>query len=80
MSAQQSRAAARVRSPNEVFCDTFDISKLGSRGGGLGDGDHIMNASLPSLLVLDGDQQSMPVNIQDLPAFLRQSGGKQSVR
>ena len=80
MSAQQSRGAARVRSTNEVFCDTFDISKLGSRGGGLGDGDHIMNASLPSLLVHDGVQSSKPPEIEDLPALLRQSGGKQSVR
>ena len=48
-------------------CDSFDINVFG----GLGDGDHIMNASFPSLLVLDGDQQPMPVDIEDLPALLR---------
>ena len=65
---------------NELNCNTFDIKKLASNGGALDDGDHMRHTSLPSLLVLDGDQQSMPVNIQDLPALLRQSGGKQSVR
>ena len=70
----------RVWILNDLSCNVFDMNKLASRGGALDDEDHMRLTSLPSLLVLDGDQQSMPVNIQDLPALLRQSGGKQSVR
>ena len=39
-----------------------------------------MNASLPSLLVHDGVQGSKALEILDLPALLRQAGGKQSAR
>ena len=72
-------AALHVGKPPAHFPDK-ECKLLASRGGGVDGSDDCMIAPPPALLLQDGDEQSMSVDMSDSPALLQQFAGKKSVR